>query len=402
MERYHRVSIWLHWIIAGLILTLFPVGLLMEDTPKAYQITIIQMHKSFGLMVLFLSLARLGWRLLNPPPPLPDNMKRWEKLSAKTLYVIFYVLIIAIPISGWAMVSTSPKNIPTMFLTLFHWPHIWFLAQMAVEQKKAIIGDLQEVHEILAYGIIALVVLHIGAAFRHQWIKKDGEMARMVPALGKTIPPAQKPRGAVLVFGGTALIFVLIALMGILGKPAGGKAAPDTKAAIEATGNWVVDPVKSTLTFTFDHDQNPVQGTFTKWVADINFDPDDLGAADVRVSIDMASAATGDATYDDNLPEEDWFYIASYREAAFESRLVKSDGKDGYIMDGELRLRGITLPLSIPFSLVISGDQAEAKGAVNLDRLAYGLGINTDPGATTVARQVRVDFVIHAKHRNPA
>ncbi len=397
MERYNRVAITLHWLIAGFILALVPVGLWMEDAPKAIQLNIYQMHKSFGLMVLFLSLARLGWRFMNPPPPLPDTMKPIEKFAAHATHLVFYGLIIAIPLSGWMMVSASPKNIPTMFLTIMHWPHIWFLAQMAAEQKKTIADGLHEIHELLAFGTIGLMVLHVGAALKHQFINKDNEMTRMIPAMGKSTPPSTKPRGAALVFGSTLLLFIAIAFLG----NRAGEAAPSitTNAPASTQGNWIVEPDNSKLIFAFTHTGSEVEGSFTRWDADILFDPDDLAAANITVRIDLGSANTADVSYDMALPEADWFDIASASEAVFQSQSIHKNDDGEYVMAGRLSLRGLHLPLSLIFGLDIDGDEAFAQGVASLDRLAFGIGANTDPGATTISKLVQVRFRVKAKRR---
>ncbi len=396
--RYNRIAIILHWTIAIIILALIPVGLTMEDAPKAIQGTVYQMHKSFGLMVLFLSLARLGWRLVNPPPPLPDSMAAWEKRAAIITHWAFYVLIIALPLSGWMLVSSSPKNIPTMFLTLFHWPHIWFLAQLDVAQKKALAALFDKTHVLLAYGAIVLIVLHVGAALRHQYILKDNEMARMIPRLGNTVPPQRKPRGALLILGLPALLFVLIAVLGNVP----GKAAPAAELDGQASGNWLVDPQASALQFTFTHAGRTITGHFARWQAAIDFDPQDLAHAAVTVKVDLGSASTGEKTYDEAMPQADWFDAAAHPVATFTSTAISAKGSGHYVMDGKLALRGASAPLAIPFTLAINGDQAAAQGAAHVDRLAYGIGANADAAAQYVGRMVQVRFNLTARRAPPA
>lgn len=400
-ERYNHIAIALHWLIAVFIIGLVPIGLWMDDAPKAIQITVFQMHKSFGLMVLFLSFARLGWRLLNPPPALPATMKPWEKLAAHSTHLLFYALIIAIPLSGWMLVSASPKNVPTMFLTLFNWPHIWFLAQMGLEQKKAMAGGLHEVHELLAFGAIGLLVLHVGAALKHQFFNKDNEMVRMIPAMGNSTPPVKKPRGVLLVFGGTLSLFILLALVGALpggAKPVAGAA---NGAALSPSGNWLVNPQASTLGYTFTHAGDELHGSFTRWTADIQFDPDKLPASYVSAQIELASSVTGDATYDNTLPEADWLDIAGAAQAVFKSRNITSDGTGGYVMVGDLQMRGVSLPITMAFTLAIDGDTARAQGSGTLDRLAYGIGANADGDAAFVSQMVQITLTIEAT-RAPA
>ncbi len=392
-ERYNRLAIILHWLIAILIISLIPVGLFMDDAPKVIKVTVYQMHKSFGLMVLFLSFARLGLRLLNPPPPLPDSMKTWEKAASHSVHGLFYILIIAMPLSGWMMVSSSPKSVPTQFLMLFNWPHIWFLASMAMEQKKAIVGSFHEAHELMGYGLIALLVLHVGAALKHQYIQKDNEMARMLPSLGGTTPPSRKTRGGALVIGGALLAFVLIAYFGA--RTSAARPALLT-APTQMSGNWQVDKQKSDLSFTFTHVRRQVTGHFKAWDAAISFDPQNLSAAHILARIDLASAKTGEATYDTPLPQADWFDVDHNRMAVFESKDVQENGPHTYNANGTLSLRGVSAPATLVFTLTIDGDTASASGGLMLDRLTFGIGKNADAKAEYVKNPVKVIVQIAA------
>jgi cytochrome b561/polyisoprenoid-binding protein YceI len=397
-EHYNHIAMLLHWLIAVFIIGLIPVGLVMENTPKSIQITVFQLHKSFGLMVLFLSLARLGWRFLNPPPPLLSTLKPWERGAAHSLHFLFYFLIIAIPLSGWALVSASPKNIPTMFLTLFHWPHLWFLAQMEVTQKKAIIDNLQGLHATFALGTAFLLLLHIGAALKHHFVDKDVTLARMVPALGQTEAPLGKPRGLWAVFASVTVLFLGIAALGNLPEKTG--TAPTTGPPATLQGNWVIHPQTSALTFTFTHVGRVVKGKFSRWEADIQFDPKELAASHIIARIDLGSASTGDATYDTTLPQADWFDVANHGIAVFESSNIRALGNGAYSMAGSLKLRGISLPLSLPFTLTIKGNQAHVEAQTSLDRLSYGLGANADAAAEYVARSVAINLVLDAQQRS--
>lgn len=179
--RYTNTAIALHWIIAVSIIALLILGLTMEDFPKQYQALAYQTHKSLGLTVLILSIVRIIWRLTHKAPPYPESMKLWEKVAAQLVHVGLYVLMLALPLTGWALVSSSPLGYPTIWFGLFEWPALPFFAN--VEDKKAISDAFGEVHESLAWICIALVALHVGAALKHQFINHDGIMARMLPWL---------------------------------------------------------------------------------------------------------------------------------------------------------------------------------------------------------------------------
>lgn len=190
MNRYSAVAITLHWLMAITIAGLVAVGMWMSDAihvdaTKAAAFQAYQWHKSFGLTILILTLLRLVWRMMHPAPPLPAGMAGWERMAARASHFLFYVLMLAIPLSGWAMVSASPFGLPTMFFGLFEWPHIGPLTRIA--DKAAAKEVFEEVHEILAFSIVGLLLLHIGAALKHHFIARDDVLSRMLPWIKQRI-----------------------------------------------------------------------------------------------------------------------------------------------------------------------------------------------------------------------
>lgn len=187
-KRYSKVAIWLHWLIAIAILWNVWIGLWMheaiedpETQAAAYQA--FQFHKSLGLTVLVLTLLRLGWRLAHPVPPLPHAMPGWQKAAARLTHLLFYVLMIAMPLTGWIYVSTgwnaetsSAFDIPTMWFGLFQWPHIPGLAGAASLAEASI-----EAHEVLAFTTLGLLALHVIAALKHHFADRDHVLWSMLP-----------------------------------------------------------------------------------------------------------------------------------------------------------------------------------------------------------------------------
>lgn len=200
-DRYTTVAIVLHWLIALSIIGLIAVGFWMSTTADALDtmtreerralgpqlVQVYQLHKSMGLSVLVLSLIRLGWRLAHKPPPAPAATPAWQKAVAAITHGAFYVLMIAAPLTGWAYVSSGFNaegeafSATTMWFGLFEVPHIPFIAEAGEEMRKAIAASAYEAHELVAYATIALLVLHIGAALKHQFIDRDGVAGRMSP-----------------------------------------------------------------------------------------------------------------------------------------------------------------------------------------------------------------------------
>ncbi|HEY1632306.1 MAG TPA: cytochrome b [Rhizomicrobium sp.] len=181
--RYGSVAITLHWLIAILIIANICLGLYFADLPHndPNKFGLTQLHKSIGLTVLLLSLARLVWRLMNPVPPLPRGMSAPLRVLARGTHVLLYFLIIAIPLSGWALVSSSPLGLPTMYFGLFEWPHIPFIADLAMEQKKMLRENFALIHIVLAWSAIVLIPIHVAGALYHQFFRGDDVLRRMLP-----------------------------------------------------------------------------------------------------------------------------------------------------------------------------------------------------------------------------
>jgi len=181
--RYGAVAMTLHWLIAAMILFMLGLGFFMTrlDETDERMFPLFQLHKSLGLTILMLTAVRLVWRLANPIPALPPGMGGWERLAARGVHVLFYVLLIAIPLLGWATVSTAPLAVPTMWFGLFEWPHIPFLADLPRAEKRVIEAPLAVTHSLLALAMLGLVVLHAAAALKHQFRDKDDVLKRMLP-----------------------------------------------------------------------------------------------------------------------------------------------------------------------------------------------------------------------------
>ena len=140
VTRYSRVAIVLHWLTALLIIGMLAVGKYMvslaEDDSLRFALT--QWHKSFGLTILALTLLRIVWRFTHKKPALPASMRGWERFAAHSSHILFYLLIIFLPLSGWLMVSASPLNITTY---LFDWIRVPHLPAVASASNKAELAE---------------------------------------------------------------------------------------------------------------------------------------------------------------------------------------------------------------------------------------------------------------------
>ncbi|MBW8880959.1 MAG: cytochrome b, partial [Asticcacaulis sp.] len=171
---YNRYSRWLHWLIAGLILFMIFLGWRIEDH-DSMRLARVTLHKSIGISILLLSLIRIAVRVAYKAPAEPP-MPKWQLLAAKALHLGFYVVMIGMPLTGWLMVSTSPRPIP--FFGLFDWPHL------PVPQDHETHELFETIHGLIAKLIIYFMIpLHVLAALKHQFVDKDEVVQHMVPGL---------------------------------------------------------------------------------------------------------------------------------------------------------------------------------------------------------------------------
>jgi cytochrome b561 len=172
-RRYTATAVGLHWLMALLIVALLGVGFYMHDLPLSpWKLQIYSWHKWAGVTAFLLVLVRLAWRLGHRPPALPATMPPVMQLAAHAGHGLLYLLMIAIPLSGWLM--SSAKGFPTVWFGVMPIPDLL--------GKNKELGDLlQEIHESLNLALIAVVVAHAGAALKHHFIDRDDILTRMLP-----------------------------------------------------------------------------------------------------------------------------------------------------------------------------------------------------------------------------
>ena len=173
--RYRKIVMWIHWITAILVVMQVYIGfmfhrVLEEGTPeRAY---VFGWHKTWGALILILALVRLAVRLMNPPPPYPADEPRWKRFIAVWNHRLFYILLIALPLTGLAAVSGRAED-------------GWVPLQLGLK-LPAIPGvprenEFGDVHEYLVWTTLGLVVLHVGAALYNQFIDRGPVAGRMWP-----------------------------------------------------------------------------------------------------------------------------------------------------------------------------------------------------------------------------
>ena len=185
-DHWGATSQLLHWTIAVLILSIGAVGLVMGELPRSPKwFWVYTLHKSLGLTVLALVLVRIAWRLYAGAPPPVEGTPRWQARLASLTHGAIYMLILAMPLSGWLYDSASGLR-----------PFRWFgLAEVPKlsPPHEALADAMHETHELLFWVLIALVIGHAGAALYHHFVRRDATLARMLPRrwlAGSVVPTA--------------------------------------------------------------------------------------------------------------------------------------------------------------------------------------------------------------------
>ncbi len=169
--RYPRSAIALHWLVALLIFVTFPLGVYMHELPVSPdKLKLYSYHKWIGITILMLASARVMWRMTYTPPPLPGNMALWQQRVSHIVHGLLYVLILAIPLSGWLM--SSAKGFQTVWFGVLPLPDL-------VGKDKALGELLAGVHQTLNFSLLVLVVLHVAAALKHQFLERLPFLQRM-------------------------------------------------------------------------------------------------------------------------------------------------------------------------------------------------------------------------------
>lgn len=405
-QRYSYTAITLHWLIALLLAFQIALGWALEGNNGPELFARYQLHKSIGITILLLSLARLAARLFTSRPPASDG-PAWTRSLASTVHWLFYLVMILAPLTGWLLVSTARVQVPTLLYGLIPWPHL--------PVGRSLHEPAESIHGVMAWLAIGLFALHIAGALRHQWLLGKPELQRMIPfARGKA---AWAAIGALALVGAAFVAGQTVYPERI--RPAAERASPspvatptiapvakDEATAIDATeeapedaaqplADWTVAS-GGRLGFTARWNGEAVDGRFDRWRAAIRFSPDALAKSTIRVTVDLGSADTGDDQRDDSLKSSDFFDVGAYRSAVFTARDIRHLGGDRYEARGTLDLRGVSKPATLRFTLRIDGGRARVAGTARVDRTAFGVGQGEWAATDAIAAAVDIAFSFNA------
>jgi len=414
LPGYDAVTRAIHWLTALLVFTNIGLGLYAgslptgDDAGVARAALAYSLHKTTGVGILGLTLLRILRALGQPGPGLLHPERRAEALAAITVHWALYGALLVMPVAGWLSHAANTGFAPIL------WPFGQSLP--FVPKSQGLVHAFDAVHRAGAWVLYAALGLHVAGALKHALIDRDATLARMTRGVRVPVPSHRPSSRPVLV---AALLWAGVIATGV-GFGAREVAPPGSGAAAVTAGsggNWAVS--EGSLTFTVRQLGSPVEGRLSGWGATIRYD-EATGTGAVRATIPIAGGAdrgpdSGQDPGQDSGPGRgmslgavtpqalgpEFFDAANHPEAIFEgiiAPVATASAAASHAITGTLTLRGATVPLTLPFALTVTGDRAEARGAVTLDRRDFGMGPGY-PDETSVGFAVSVDVTLVAQRQ---
>ncbi len=385
-HRYGSISKCFHWLTALLILTLIPVGIYASNLPHdtgaelARKAWFFSLHKTLGVAVFFVALARILWAISQAKPGLLNADHRFESFAAETVHWLLYAALVFLPLSGWIAHAAAAGFAPIW------WPFGQGLP--LVPKSTGIEHFFGALHWLAGRVLILSLLLHIAGALKHHFIDRDATLRRMLPGEPSFGPlPAQHQSHAALITATTIWALAIVSA-GFLAST-GPKDTAVPVALDKVASDWQVQ--NGSIDITVDQFGSEVTGHFADWTAAITFDEasDATTLGSVIATINVASLTLGSVT--DQALGPDFFDRDSFPTAVFTADIQRA--ADGYDAIGSLTIKDSSLPVTLPFALTITGDSAKMRGALILDRRDFGIGKNiSDEGSLAFAVKVNISL----------
>ncbi|MDJ0992624.1 MAG: cytochrome b/b6 domain-containing protein [Dinoroseobacter sp.] len=389
-QSYGRVAKSFHWLTALLILTAIPLGIISNNMPfetseeLARKALVFSIHKTVGITAFFVALARILWAITQPRPAPLHPERKAETLAAEVVHFTLYGSIVLVPLSGWIHHAATTGFAPIW------WPFGQNLP--FVPKSDSIAETFAALHVILERVLIISLFLHIAGALKHRFVDRDSTLARMLP--GATALPDLAPHktGLLPPIGAVVAFIAAIGVGAALGKFSHSEAQTEAASLEAVASDWVVQD--GSLGFTVAQMGQPVTGTFEEWTAAIRYD-EASGTGDVEVTIAIGSLSLGQVT--GQALGTEFFDATAFPTALFIADIAPADGIEGatHMATGTLSLKGVDLPLTLPFSLEVTEGTATMSGTLPLARLDFGIGPNYSDGSQ-VGLNVTVETALTA------
>ena len=369
-QNYGSVAKTFHWLTALGIFTVIPLGIIANDMPydTAEQLAdkawVFSLHKTIGVTLFFVALARILWALIQPKPVPLHADRKIETLLAHVVHWLLYGSLVLVPLSGWVHHAATEGFAPIW------WPFGQNLP--LVPESPSLSETAAGLHIVFERVLVISLILHVAGAIKHAVIDKDQTLARMLPG-GKVTSTGEHRPGRGLVPPILACLVWVCAiglgnLFGVYHKNAA--IVAKAPALQQVDSEWAV--AEGTLGITVRQMGADVTGSFADWTADITFDEtvDSGPAGQVTVEIAITSLTLGSVTQ--QALGADYFASGEFPTAQFTADILRT--ADGYLADGTLTLRGVEQRVSLPFDLTIDDNTARMQGNTRLDRRNFEIG----------------------------
>ncbi len=406
VAEYGAVAKAFHWTVGLGILAMIPLGvvanriahsdaLLIDGDPGAIAraVTLFSIHKTLGVTIFAVALARIAWAIAQPRPAPLHPERRLETFAAGMVHWILYASLVAMPLSGWTAHAATEGFAPIL----------WPLGQNLplVPESAAVEHVAATLHMTFGYLLTGAILLHVAGAAKHALIDRDGTLRRMLPGGGApAVPDPRAGHGAAAPLAAVAVYAVALGL----GAWLSGAPAPAAAPALEATApapvsGWTVE--EGALTIAVTQLGSRVEGGFADWTAAIEFEEEARNGGshgEVQVRVNLASLTLGAVTTQAMGP--DFLDTATSPVAVVTGTIWRrpdfSEGDgESHVLRGRIALRGVEVPIEMPFRLFPDGDRARATGVLTVDRRDFGIGA-AYPGEDSLAFAVEIAFDLTA------
>ena len=393
--RYGTVTKTFHWSVALGILVMIPLGIVANDWPYAtseelaFKATLFSIHKTLGVTILFVALARIAWAVAQPKPGPLHPERRLETTLADTVHWLLYASLVLVPLSGWVSHAASQGFAP------IRWPFGQSLPGVPKSESVHLVAA--SLHVVFERVLVLSLLLHTAGALKHHFWDRDATLRRMWP--GRPALPSVAPHHASLA-PPLAAVCVLAGAVGVgaaLGLYVPEARATETTSEVAAApapdaAGWTVE--EGTLGLAVTQLGGRVEGSFAAWDATIDFDeePDAEGRfGTVEARVDVGSLTLGSVT-SEALGAE-FLDAGTFPEAVFSADILAAPEGSGadHVAEGTLSLRGAEVPVTLPFTLAIENDRAIVEGTAEVDRRDFAIGESyADEGTVGFAVEIPV------------
>mgnify|MGYP001795482552 CR=1 FL=1 len=386
-SRYGSVTKTFHWLTALLILTVIPLGIIANGLPyetaeqQAQKAWLFSLHKTVGVPIFFVALARILWAITQPKPGLLHPDRRLESWAAETVHWLLYGSLLLVPLSGWIQHSATTGFAPIW------WPFGQYLP--FVPKDEGLANLFAGLHMVLERVLVIALVLHIAGALKHHFVDKDTPLKRMwfgwanVP---ETFADHKMTVPFVSALAAWAVAIFIGSSLGMYNKTSGAVEAAQLQ---EVQSDWQVQD--GTLGLTISQLGSAVEGSFADWTAAITFDETiQTGpAGKVEVTVSIGSLTLGAVTND--ALGADYFNAEAFPTATFTADIEALEA--GYVASGTLTIKEDTMPVDLPFDLTVEAGLASMTGTLTLDRRDFNIGNSqTDEGSLGFGVDVGVNL----------